>query len=585
MTSASWHVRIECGRDTAAGLLVTDRHVLTCAHVVEDSDAHEVRVTFTHGDGKALTAHVVATGGWDGSYTSHGDVAVLELEHQVALKPAEFAAVSEAYANPSPKLLVFGFPKTERPGAFAEYRATAADLIEGEWAQLEAWKPHGQPLAPGFSGAALTLPDGRVVGMVTSAANNPAIRDGRMLPAHVMARYWPPLADLIPTPGYDRQQRKQLRLLIEAASRQDRLECSPERLYRHAVGALGVPPPVGLRSLWEATWYLLFEVPDSGAVARFASRLAVFVHDPEIRIALRAWSHSASGPTPVTGSSGGWSPILVEIAPSGRGDDHFLVEVSAYNGRDRTVVGSSRLPVGSIRSYALERIDEAYHALEPGARELVAFVLPLRYLNLGIAHWQRTPDDESPLGSFAPLVVISLERRRSSALQYKLKKKWKDLDTHTETRLRRIGCESLRQDTKTLTIGLHDSVDLVGFSTPPRSNGVRRLLQAALNGPAPAVLWPRTSCRSGGPAHENCRGTVFLDQVDEYLTGLPLRDLPAFVHALRKAACVVDAEYTPGSGSPCEIESARRHWAHDLTLLWEDPWCLPDPDSFQQLPV
>jgi predicted GTPase len=39
-----------------------------------------------------------------------------------------------------------------------------------------------------------------------------------MLPAHVVARYWPPMADLIPTPGYTREQLQQLRQLIEAAS-------------------------------------------------------------------------------------------------------------------------------------------------------------------------------------------------------------------------------------------------------------------------------------------------------------------------------------------------------------------------------
>ncbi|MDX3832256.1 VMAP-C domain-containing protein [Streptomyces europaeiscabiei] len=578
MTSASWHARIECGGSTGAGFLITRRHVVTCAHVVQDSGTREVRITFAHGEGRAVTGRVTAQGGWDGTPTSHGDVAVLELDHPMDLKPARFAAVSDAYGDPPPKLLAYGFPKHSRKGVLAEYRTTADQLLDGEWVQLEAWKTYGQPLAPGFSGAGLTLTDGRVVGVVTSAARDSGIRDGRMLPAHVVARYWPPLADSIPTPGYNRRQRQRLRLLIEAASRQDDLGCSPERLYRDAVG-VGPPPPDGLASLWDAAWYLLFEVPDQRAIARFAGRLAVFVADLETRRGLRAWSNTGSGPTPLpaSGPVHDWSPILVEMAPSGRGDNHFLVEVSAYNGQDRLVVGSSRLPVESIRAYALERIDEAYHVLEPEARELIAFVLPLRHLNLGVAHWPRSPDDDSPLGSFAPLVVISLERRRSFALQHKLRQKWASLDTQSMARLHRIGCASLRQNPTSLTIGLRHSTDAVGFGTPPRADGVRQLLHATLNAPAPAVLWPRTSCKGGSLPHDGCQGTAFLNRLDEHLVGRPLRDLPAYIHELREAACAVEAASEPGPDG--------RHWAHDLTLLWEDPRCLPDPDSFQELPV
>ncbi|MDX3068611.1 trypsin-like peptidase domain-containing protein [Streptomyces sp. ND04-05B] len=578
MTSAGWHAKVECAGNTGAGFLITAHHVLTCAHVVKDSDSHQVCITFAGGGGTPLTGRVVARGDWDGTPTSRGDVAVLELGRPVDLRPARFATASEAYGDPPPKLLVHGFPRHNRRGILTEYRTTADHLLDGEWIQLEAWKAYGQPLAPGFSGAALTLTDGRVVGLVTSAAKDPGIRDGRMLPAHVVARYWAPLAELIPNPVYTENQLRRLRQLIEDASQQDGLECSPERLYRDAVG-IGPPPPDGLNSLWDAVWYLLFEVPDPDAVARFAGRLAIFVDDLETRRGLRAWSQAASGSTTPSQArqTHDWSPILVEIAPSGRGDNHFLVEVSAYNGQDRLVVGSSRLPVESIRPYALERIDEAYHVLEPAARELIAFVLPLRYLNLGVAQWQRSPDDDSPLGSFAPLVVISLERRRSFGLQHKLRQKWARLDTLPMAQLHRIGCASLRQSPKGLTIGLHRSTDVVGFGTPPRADGVRRLLKATLNAPAPAVLWPRNSCKGGALPHDDCQGTTFLNHLDEHLAGRPLRDLPAYVHELREAACSVEDATEPSA--------VEKHWAHDLTLLWEDPRCLPDPDSFRELPV
>ncbi|MGW0820162.1 VMAP-C domain-containing protein [Streptomyces sp. NPDC002845] len=584
MTSASWQARISCGRDTGAGFLVTERHVVTCAHVVARSHTEKVSVSFAHPrtGQEAIPARVVADGGWDGRDTDPGDLAVLELDHEVPVEPAEFAAPYDAYGDPPRRLVAYGFPKRYEEGTLAEYRATADQLIAGEWVQLEAWAERGQPLAPGFSGAAVTLADsGRVVGMVSAASRSPEIRNGRMLPAHVMARYWPRLGDLIPTPEYDRAQKERLRLLVEEADRHVGPECGPRRLYHDAVGRLGPPPPAhGFASLWDAAWYLLSEVPDPRAAVRFAGRVADFVEHAPTRAALRSWPQT--GRTTVAGGTAvpargrvrtkgvrNWSPILVEIAPSGRGDQQFLVEVSAYGGQYRRVVGSRRLTADRVRSYALERIDEAYHELEPGARELIAFVLPRRWLNADVAHWQRSADDDSPLGSFAPLVVMDLERRRSGGLQHKLLQKWERLDAQPSARLHRIGCASGHDPVK-LTIGLRRGADMVGFGSPPRADGARRLFQASLNAAVPVMLWPRSGCR-GGPSHEDCRGAFFLDRLAEHLADLPPSELPSYVHELRETAYA--------------SESAEPHWAYDLALLWEDPRCLPDPVGYQHSPV
>ncbi|WP_369258710.1 trypsin-like peptidase domain-containing protein [Streptomyces sp. R35] len=596
MTSASWHARISCGRETGAGFLVTERHVLTCAHVVARSGTDEVGVSFAQEPG-AIPAKVVAHGGWDGRDTDPGDVAVLELDRSVpSIKPASFAAPSDAYGDPPRRLLAYGFPKRFEEGTLAEYRATADQLIAGEWVQLEAWAAHGQPLVPGFSGAAVTLADtGRVVGMVSSAARDPGIRNGRMLPAHVMARYWPRLGELIPTPEYGRTDKERLRQLVEGRGPEftDRPECSPERLYCDAVGPFGPPlPSRRFGSLWDAAWYLLSEVPDTGAVARFAARLADFTEDAPTRGALRAWPsrpHDRRPQAPVhrpaagagTGTGAGtgagarqtWSPILVEIAPSGSGDHQFLVEVSAYNGRHRRVVGSRALPADRVRGYALERIDEAYHELEPAARELIAFVLPRRWLNTDVAHWQRSADDQSPLGSFAPLVVMDLERRRSGGLQHKLLQKWQRLDAQPTARLHRISCGAVEQDPVRLTIGLRRGADMVGFASPPRAGGTRRLFQASLNAAMPVMLWPRTGCRGDhhGGGHGDCAGAAFLDHLAEHLAGLPPGELPSHIHELRETAYA--------------SEAPEPHWAYDLALLWEDPRCLPDPVGYLHSPV
>lgn len=316
---------------------------------------------------------------------------------------------------------------------------------------------------------------------------------------------------------------------------------------------------------------------------RFATRLADFVDDTRLRAALRSWPHPqarraqapAHSPTTPRPSSTAhtWSPILVEIAPSGSGNRDFLVEVSAYNDRHRRVVGSRRLPVDRVRPYALQRIDEAFHELEPGARELIAFVLPRRWLNADVARWKRSADDDSPLGSFAPLVVMDLERRRSGGLQHKLRQKWRTLDARPAARLHRIDCWAVGQDQVKLTIDLRRDADMVGFGTPPRADAVRRLFQASLNAAVPVMLWPRSGCRGehrcGRPA--DCPGSEFLDRLAEHLADLPAHELPQYVHELRETAYASD--------------TAEPHWAHDLALLWEDPDCLPDPVGYAHNPV
>ncbi|MET9680897.1 S1 family peptidase, partial [Streptomyces coeruleorubidus] len=171
MNSAEWHARIELrGRVAGAGFLVAPGTVLTCAHVVGDGEG--LTVTFTERPGSPpVPARVAAHGGWTGAGTDVGDLAVLELDREMPIAPAALAPVDAAHGRAPRKLVVYGFPAGFDEGTLAEYRVTAPQLIKREWIQLEAWHPGGQPLAPGFSGAAVTLADtGEVVGMVTAAA-------------------------------------------------------------------------------------------------------------------------------------------------------------------------------------------------------------------------------------------------------------------------------------------------------------------------------------------------------------------------------------------------------------------------------
>ncbi|WP_285511307.1 trypsin-like peptidase domain-containing protein [Streptomyces sp. NBRC 14336] len=551
MGGTAWHARVECGTEVGAGFLVSGRHVLTCAHVVRRREQDRVVVSFPGcRELTGIPASVAVHGGWQGGPTDPGDLAVLELDREVPLAPAEFAVPGEEQEHG--ELIAYGFPKGYDEGMLASYRALPGPLISDEWAQLEALTGHGQPLAPGFSGAAAALADGRVVGMVSTVAGGRDVRVGRMLPTEVLVRYWPELCELIPASGHRPEAVRRLYALVRRAVAEG-LDCAPDRLYVDAVGTFGPPlPDGGFASLGAAAGYVMWEVPGTDAVTRFAQRLQDLLDAPP--------APRAAAPA--------WSPILVEIDHSGAGADQVTVEVSAYRDGHRRRVDSRRLPHAAVREFVQRRVDDAFGQLAPDAEELVTFVLPREWLNEPVAHWECGPEDSTPLGCAHPLVVVDRSRYRSGRLRHQLAKKWQKLEARAEARLHRVDCGG-RERPAGLRKRLHDEdADLAGFSYPP--GAARPHFEAGLNTPVPVLLWPRTGCTD--PGHDGpCAGTAFLDELTADVTGTPPAELPRQVMELRMTA---EADDDPD-----------RHWAKDVQLLWDDPRCFPQPAAGLHSPV
>ncbi|MFH8284443.1 VMAP-C domain-containing protein [Streptomyces antibioticus] len=562
MRSAEWHARIEsAGRVVGAGFLVTPRKVLTCAHVVSQGPPDALTVTFPERpDCAAVPARVVADGGWRGGVTDPGDLAVLELDHDLPIAPAALAPVDAAHTDRHDrprKLLVYGFPVGFDEGTLAEYRITATQLLNREWIQLEAWQPGGRTLAPGFSGAAVTLVDtGEVVGMVTAAAGDPGVANGRMMPTEVMARHWPGLEGLVPTSDHRSADRARLRGLVERAVRAG-LDCDPVRLYGAAAAPLDPPAPEeGFDSLWSAALFVLCEIDGADAaatVARFADRLEELV---------RA---AAEGPGPAEEPAGApeWSPILVDLQHSGAGDEQVRVEVSAYSGGRRHPVGSDTVPRSRLRAYVQDRIEAAFRYLTPGSDELIAFALPRDWIDLPVDRWASAPDDDTPLGSVYPLVVTDQARRRAGA-RHQLTRAWRQLDAVPGARVLRVECGSAEEPPRLRMRLRRTEACLAGFATAPAAPRTRPHFDTTLTAPAPLVVWSRGGCAAGAEeacaGGDGCAGKSFLDELDACVSGVPPAELPRAVLALREEA---DAE--------------EGHWARDIQLLWDDPRVFTDP--------
>ncbi|MEW2246151.1 trypsin-like peptidase domain-containing protein [Streptomyces sp. NPDC006975] len=553
MSGTAWHARVVCGTEVGAGFLVSPRHVLTCAHVVRCADTDPVTVAFPNSRPLGeLPAAVTVRGGWRGGPADPGDLAVLELTEDVALAPARFAPPGAEHG--ARELVAYGFPRGYDEGMLASYRALPGPRISDEWVQLEALTGHGQPLAAGFSGAAVTLADGSVVGMVAAVAGGRDVRVGRMLPTDVMARHWPGLGELVPT-GHRPQALRRLYTLVRRVESEGRA-CDANRLYVDAVGAFGPPlPPGGFPSLSAAAAYVQWEVPEPEAATRLADRLEELLDGPR------------PGPGDPPPPAAAWSPVVVEIDHSGAGPDQVTVEVSAYRDGRRRSVGARRLPTHAVRAYVQQRLDEAADQLAPDAEELVTFVLPREWLNEPVASWECSEYDSTPLGCAYPLVVTDRARHRSGRLRHQLRKKWQKLDVSPGASVHRVECGT-RERPGGLRKRLWDGdAQLAGFATPPAA--AREHFEVSLTVPVPVLLWRRTGCPGAG--HDGpCPGSAFLDELTASLTGVPPAELPRHVQTLRLAA---DAE-DPGG-----------HWARELQLLWDDPRCFPEPAASLHTPV
>ena len=97
------------------------------------------------------------------------------------------------------RFAVHGFPDGTLIGATGVIRARLT--IGQEWVQLEDDKVPGRAVIEGFSGAPVwDATANAVVGMaIAKDARAPEAKIAAMLPVTMLAGYWPPAADLLPS--------------------------------------------------------------------------------------------------------------------------------------------------------------------------------------------------------------------------------------------------------------------------------------------------------------------------------------------------------------------------------------------------
>ncbi|MEW2125590.1 tetratricopeptide repeat protein [Streptomyces sp. NPDC007259] len=197
--------RTEHGDPVGAGLLVTPRHILTCAHVVGPGRAPEppgkpVYVRFQYAAPHDPLPATVVPGGWhpdtgDGT----GDVAVLEL---AAPAPPEAVPAPLRTTDPGTwdhRFRAYGYPE-EHKRRGVPVRGDIIGHAGSEWIQVEAGPHTGWGLEKGFSGGPVwDVNSGGVVGMLVArdSVNSVDRRTAYAIKVEALVRYWPELGPLV----------------------------------------------------------------------------------------------------------------------------------------------------------------------------------------------------------------------------------------------------------------------------------------------------------------------------------------------------------------------------------------------------
>lgn len=201
-----WQARI---RDTdgtvrGSGVLISERHVLTCAHVLGDDEAHprqRFSVDFPRSAETTAAVAGVIDDGWFPESESRRDIAILEISDKAPadVRPARIGPWEGTRGRPA---IVFGHPEGLVQGLWTETRIV--DSV-GERIQLtSSLNGRAERIEPGYSGGGvIEAASGRVIGIVVTAYLSDERIVAFMIPMETVASYWRTAAAIMGGPAAD----------------------------------------------------------------------------------------------------------------------------------------------------------------------------------------------------------------------------------------------------------------------------------------------------------------------------------------------------------------------------------------------
>jgi V8-like Glu-specific endopeptidase len=199
------------GAVVGAGFLVSNQHLLTCAHVAttalglpieeKTKPSNSIQLDFPFIDlGKKLEANVEIWHPYQfNSSEKITDIAVLKLQKPILdgtqAKLIPLINSSKSLSENQHRFKVFGFPNEYPTGIWAY--VDMKDPLPNGWVQMEGITGQGQPVKPGFSGAPVWDDiEKAVVGMAVAADTDEQKKLAFLLPTQALFSAWTELSSL-----------------------------------------------------------------------------------------------------------------------------------------------------------------------------------------------------------------------------------------------------------------------------------------------------------------------------------------------------------------------------------------------------
>jgi hypothetical protein len=196
-----WRVRVN-GAKRGAGVLLDERHVLTCAHVVGD-EKKQVMVSSAVCFPEWRVEARVARDGWGqkNGDTRRGDVALLRLAESA---PCDARVTLWRAPLSAGRVRTHGFPRAEPYGISADAELAGDGGRGGELGLVKPVSANGQWIEAGFSGAGVLLLDGsskdHVIGIIVADYFNDDAKAAWMMPTETILAHLPAIARYVDGP-------------------------------------------------------------------------------------------------------------------------------------------------------------------------------------------------------------------------------------------------------------------------------------------------------------------------------------------------------------------------------------------------
>ena len=565
MSRYGWQVRVDVdgGSDGDAGFLFTDRHVLTCKHVIDGAES--IDITFVHEPGMpAVGATVTVSGPWTAAdRTGAGDYALLTLDRPVSVEPARFGPLGALELGEAGGLSAWGFPADFRDGLSVSLLAKPGS-VAGEASEIDPAGSAAVHFGPGFSGAAVCSQVGEVVGMIVSSASSGTTEVGRMLPVAVLVQHLPDLLDHTRRGPMSPAAYRQLRELLPPRATVP-VWLVNEVVGAHAAAAAAWPRAVPLLAMAERIADLAIR-PEAvwAMIGQLFQRFALEV-DPTLGAPLRDWvtKHwwdlpSASEPHDVVAVRPRSVAFLVVVEPTAHGRDSYRLTmwmVTDLQDRPDERLHEEVLSWRGVKRVVQDKLHELINKfVPPNVKLVIEFVLPQRRLPEPVDSWRYTPDID--IGRARPVVVRDLDRFRNEESR-DLAESWQLLRARAKAGTGYLFWLRCRTPVDPQTFATQiwgDERELaIAAASAPR-NG--ELVSVVARSSVPVMLWRRGECDHADPAEADCAGGRFEAELTRSLAGTGPDDLPQAVHRLRRDAGTA---------------GAREHCGREISLLWDDP--------------